>query len=64
MTIVDLTARMNAAGASASGGAVALSPAVLNLDDENSPSDVIDLLFLDAFAQGAQPQNEQGRLDP
>jgi hypothetical protein len=54
VTIVDLTARMNAAGASANGGAVALSPAVLNLDDENTPSDVIDLLLLDQFARGVQ----------
>jgi hypothetical protein len=55
VTIVDLTARKNAAGFSANGGAVALSPPVLNLDDENSPSDVIDLLFLDGFANGVQP---------
>jgi len=55
VTIVDLTARKNAAGASANGAAVALTPPVLNLDDENSPSDVVDLLFLDAFARGVQP---------
>jgi hypothetical protein len=55
VTIVDLTARKNAAGASANGGAVALTPPVLNLDDENSPADVVDLLFLDAFARGVQP---------
>jgi hypothetical protein len=55
VTIVDLTARKNAAGASANGGARALTPPVLNIDDENTPSDVINLLFLDAFTRGAQP---------
>jgi hypothetical protein len=48
VTVVDLTARM-------AGAAVKLSPAVLNVDDSDSPADVIDLLFLDAFAGGAQP---------
>jgi hypothetical protein len=64
VTIVDLTARKNAAGASANGAAVALTPPVLNLDDEDSPSDVVDLLFLDAFARGVQPHARNRNVCP
>ncbi|MFI8366684.1 DUF5925 domain-containing protein [Streptomyces sp. NPDC085466] len=38
-------------------------PVVVNLDDSDSPSDVMDALFLDRFATGAQPHAHGLTLD-
>jgi hypothetical protein len=52
VTIVDLTARREAARLGTEPGA---SPATLNIDGTDSPVSVIDLLFLDEFTRGTQP---------
>ncbi|GGR60072.1 DUF5925 domain-containing protein [Streptomyces roseolus] len=38
-------------------------PVVVNLDDSDSPGDVMDALFLDRFATGAQPHSHGLTLD-
>jgi hypothetical protein len=55
VTILDLTARRDAARPHAAFSADERAGLALNIDSNNSPGDVIDVLFLKEFTAGTQP---------